>query len=176
MKAECPILWSQHPILGQYCPAVNDFMLDVCKKKICSRLFPQDMLNNLGSSELDEDDLMLDLDLSDDQRHRHGNYFTQASFYLFMYLFICVLFDKDLTLCPRLCCWWSLVKSLRYSQPSCFLSPPRPRPRCRHLPPCPSLSFLPFDKRLTRFKNSCILSLDGSCHILSLARPRFWIY
>ena len=33
---------------------------------------PQDVLNNLGSSELDEDDLMLDLDLSDDQRHRHG--------------------------------------------------------------------------------------------------------
>lgn len=37
--------------------------------------FPfQDVLNNLGSSELDEDDLMLDLDLSDDQRHRHGNF------------------------------------------------------------------------------------------------------
>lgn len=36
----------------------------------------QDVLNNLGSSELDEDDLMLDLDLSDDQRHRHGNFFT----------------------------------------------------------------------------------------------------
>lgn len=34
--------------------------------------FLQDVLNNLGSSELDEDDLMLDLDLSDDQRHRHG--------------------------------------------------------------------------------------------------------
>lgn len=34
----------------------------------------QDVLNNLGSSELDEDDLMLDLDLSDDQRHRHGNF------------------------------------------------------------------------------------------------------
>ena len=33
----------------------------------------QDVLNYLGSSELDEDDLMLDLDLSDDQRHRHGN-------------------------------------------------------------------------------------------------------
>ncbi|KAK1892559.1 Serine-rich coiled-coil domain containing protein 1, partial [Dissostichus eleginoides] len=30
-----------------------------------------DVLNYLGSSELDEDDLMLDLDLSDDQRHRH---------------------------------------------------------------------------------------------------------
>lgn len=36
-------------------------------------VFFQDVLNNLGSSELDEDDLMLDLDLSDDQRHRHGN-------------------------------------------------------------------------------------------------------
>lgn len=36
----------------------------------------QDVLNNLGSSELDEDDLMLDLDLSDDQRHRHGNFIT----------------------------------------------------------------------------------------------------
>lgn len=35
-------------------------------------LCPQDVLNNLGSSELDEDDLMLDLDLSDDQRQRHG--------------------------------------------------------------------------------------------------------
>lgn len=34
----------------------------------------QDVLNNLGSSELDEDDLMLDMDLSDDQRHRHGNF------------------------------------------------------------------------------------------------------
>lgn len=34
----------------------------------------QDVLNNLGSSELDEDDLMLDLDLSDDQRHRHGTF------------------------------------------------------------------------------------------------------
>ncbi|KAG9354995.1 hypothetical protein JZ751_001708, partial [Albula glossodonta] len=31
-----------------------------------------DVLNNLGSSELDEDDLMLDMDLSDDQRQRHG--------------------------------------------------------------------------------------------------------
>lgn len=35
----------------------------------------QDVLNNLGSSELDEDDLMLDLDLSDDQRHRHGTFY-----------------------------------------------------------------------------------------------------
>ncbi|KAA8592146.1 hypothetical protein FQN60_017601 [Etheostoma spectabile] len=34
-------------------------------------LAKNDVLNNLGSSELDEDDLMLDLDLSDDQRHRH---------------------------------------------------------------------------------------------------------
>lgn len=43
-------------------------------------LFPlQDVLNNLGSSELDEDDLMLDLDLSDDQRHRHGNFITSLS-------------------------------------------------------------------------------------------------
>lgn len=39
----------------------------------------QDVLNNLGSSELDEDDLMLDLDLSDDQRHRHGNVFSAVS-------------------------------------------------------------------------------------------------
>lgn len=36
-----------------------------------SKLGSLDMLYNLGSSELDEDDLMLDLDLSDDQRHRH---------------------------------------------------------------------------------------------------------
>ncbi|CAL8331212.1 unnamed protein product [Arctogadus glacialis] len=36
-----------------------------------SKLGSLDMLNNMGSSELDEDDLMLDLDLSDDQRHRH---------------------------------------------------------------------------------------------------------
>ncbi|XP_057212701.1 serine-rich coiled-coil domain-containing protein 1 isoform X2 [Triplophysa rosa] len=36
-----------------------------------SKLGSLDVLNNLGSSELDEDDLMLDLDLSDDQRpHR----------------------------------------------------------------------------------------------------------
>lgn len=42
--------------------------------------FPfQDVLNNLGSSELDEDDLMLDLDLSDDQRHRHGNFIHQVT-------------------------------------------------------------------------------------------------
>lgn len=39
-------------------------------------LFSQDVLNNLGSSELDEDDLMLDLELSDDQRHRHGMSFS----------------------------------------------------------------------------------------------------
>ncbi|XP_071402541.1 serine-rich coiled-coil domain-containing protein 1, partial [Centroberyx affinis] len=39
-----------------------------------SKLGSLDVLNNLGSSELDEDDLMLDLDLSDDQRHRHGNF------------------------------------------------------------------------------------------------------
>uniref|UniRef100_A0A3B4AX74 Uncharacterized protein n=1 Tax=Periophthalmus magnuspinnatus TaxID=409849 RepID=A0A3B4AX74_9GOBI len=37
-----------------------------------SKLGSLDVLNNLGSSELDEDDLMLDLELSDDQRHRHG--------------------------------------------------------------------------------------------------------
>ncbi|XP_068613988.1 serine-rich coiled-coil domain-containing protein 1-like [Brachionichthys hirsutus] len=36
-----------------------------------SKLGSLDVLNYLGSSELDEDDLMLDLDLSDDQRHRH---------------------------------------------------------------------------------------------------------
>ncbi|XP_075955355.1 serine-rich coiled-coil domain-containing protein 1 [Anarhichas minor] len=36
-----------------------------------SKLGSLDVLNNLGSSELDEDDLMLDLDFSDDQRHRH---------------------------------------------------------------------------------------------------------
>ncbi|KAJ0019771.1 hypothetical protein NQD34_007340 [Periophthalmus magnuspinnatus] len=36
-----------------------------------SKLGSLDVLNNLGSSELDEDDLMLDLELSDDQRHRH---------------------------------------------------------------------------------------------------------
>ncbi|XP_028851935.1 serine-rich coiled-coil domain-containing protein 1 isoform X2 [Denticeps clupeoides] len=38
-----------------------------------SKLGSMDVLNNLGSSELDEDDLMLDLDLSDDQRHRHAS-------------------------------------------------------------------------------------------------------
>ncbi|XP_058492325.1 serine-rich coiled-coil domain-containing protein 1 [Solea solea] len=36
-----------------------------------SKLGSLDVLNNLGSSELDEDDLMLDLDLSDDQHQRH---------------------------------------------------------------------------------------------------------
>ncbi|KAG7481469.1 hypothetical protein MATL_G00067180 [Megalops atlanticus] len=36
-----------------------------------SKLGSLDVLNNLGSSELDEDDLMLDMDLSDDQRQRH---------------------------------------------------------------------------------------------------------
>ncbi|XP_024131322.1 serine-rich coiled-coil domain-containing protein 1 isoform X1 [Oryzias melastigma] len=36
-----------------------------------SKMGSLDVLNNLGSSELDEDDLMLDLDYSDDQRHRH---------------------------------------------------------------------------------------------------------
>ncbi|XP_015195903.2 serine-rich coiled-coil domain-containing protein 1 isoform X3 [Lepisosteus oculatus] len=35
-----------------------------------SKLDSLDVLNNLGSCELDEDDLMLDLDFSDDQRHR----------------------------------------------------------------------------------------------------------
>lgn len=39
----------------------------------------QDVLNNLGSSELDEDDLMLDLDLSDDQRPHHGMFFPNSS-------------------------------------------------------------------------------------------------
>ncbi|XP_016094865.1 serine-rich coiled-coil domain-containing protein 1-like isoform X4 [Sinocyclocheilus grahami] len=38
-----------------------------------SKLGSLDVLNNLGSSELDEDDLMLDLDLSDDQRPRHAS-------------------------------------------------------------------------------------------------------
>lgn len=48
------------------------FILNVLCLLFC--LFSlQDVLNNLGSSELDEDDLMLDLDLSDDQRHRQGN-------------------------------------------------------------------------------------------------------
>ncbi|KAM6965440.1 LOW QUALITY PROTEIN: serine-rich coiled-coil domain-containing protein 1-like [Aplochiton taeniatus] len=36
-----------------------------------SKLGSLDVMSNLGSSELDEDDLMLDLDLSDDQRQRH---------------------------------------------------------------------------------------------------------
>ncbi|KAM9810302.1 serine-rich coiled-coil domain-containing protein 1 [Neosynchiropus ocellatus] len=36
-----------------------------------SKMGSLDVINYLGSSELDEDDLMLDLDLSDDQRHRH---------------------------------------------------------------------------------------------------------
>jgi len=39
----------------------------------------QDVLNNLGSSELDEDDLMLDLDLSDDQRAHHGMFLPDSS-------------------------------------------------------------------------------------------------
>ncbi|XP_016140070.1 serine-rich coiled-coil domain-containing protein 1 isoform X4 [Sinocyclocheilus grahami] len=38
-----------------------------------SKLGSMDVLNNLGSSELDEDDLMLDLDLSDDQRPQHAS-------------------------------------------------------------------------------------------------------
>ncbi|KAL1269785.1 hypothetical protein QQF64_032074 [Cirrhinus molitorella] len=38
-----------------------------------SKLGSLDVLNNLGSSELDEDDLMLDLDLSDDQRQHHAS-------------------------------------------------------------------------------------------------------
>uniref|UniRef100_A0A8C1VM69 Coiled-coil serine-rich protein 1 n=1 Tax=Cyprinus carpio TaxID=7962 RepID=A0A8C1VM69_CYPCA len=38
-----------------------------------SKLGSMDVLNNLGSSELDEDDLMLDLDLSDDQRPHHAS-------------------------------------------------------------------------------------------------------
>uniref|UniRef100_A0A8C2HYL7 Coiled-coil serine-rich protein 1 n=1 Tax=Cyprinus carpio TaxID=7962 RepID=A0A8C2HYL7_CYPCA len=38
-----------------------------------SKLGSLDVLNNLGSSELDEDDLMLDLDLSDDQRPHHAS-------------------------------------------------------------------------------------------------------
>ncbi|XP_077079439.1 serine-rich coiled-coil domain-containing protein 1 isoform X3 [Siphateles boraxobius] len=38
-----------------------------------SKLGSLDVLNNLGSSELDEDDLMLDLDLSDDQRAHHAS-------------------------------------------------------------------------------------------------------
>ncbi|XP_051525210.1 serine-rich coiled-coil domain-containing protein 1-like isoform X2 [Myxocyprinus asiaticus] len=38
-----------------------------------SKLGSLDVLNNFGSSELDEDDLMLDLDLSDDQRPHHAS-------------------------------------------------------------------------------------------------------
>ncbi|XP_062854987.1 serine-rich coiled-coil domain-containing protein 1 isoform X2 [Trichomycterus rosablanca] len=38
-----------------------------------SKLGSLDALNNFGSSELDEDDLMLDMELSDDQRHRHAS-------------------------------------------------------------------------------------------------------
>ncbi|XP_052420097.1 serine-rich coiled-coil domain-containing protein 1 isoform X4 [Carassius gibelio] len=41
-----------------------------------SKLGSLDVLNNLGSSELDEDDLMLDLDLSDDQRPHHDQWFS----------------------------------------------------------------------------------------------------
>uniref|UniRef100_A0A672S402 Coiled-coil serine rich protein 1 n=1 Tax=Sinocyclocheilus grahami TaxID=75366 RepID=A0A672S402_SINGR len=44
-----------------------------------SKLGSLDVLNNLGSSELDEDDLMLDLDLSDDQRPRHGMFLPDSS-------------------------------------------------------------------------------------------------
>lgn len=52
-------------------------ILFVLTFKFCGFAFSlQDVLNNLGSSELDEDDLMLDLDLSDDQRHRHGNFIS----------------------------------------------------------------------------------------------------
>lgn len=62
-------------------------------------LFPlQDVLNNLGSSELDEDDLMLDLDLSDDQRHRHGNFlalfFRAVSNYIYIYTYFFLITNK----------------------------------------------------------------------------------
>lgn len=62
-------------------------------------LSPQDVLNNLGSSELDEDDLMLDLDLSDDQRHRHGNLdFSAIRSELYTEFFMASVWVKPATL------------------------------------------------------------------------------
>uniref|UniRef100_A0A8C1M5N1 Coiled-coil serine-rich protein 1 n=1 Tax=Cyprinus carpio TaxID=7962 RepID=A0A8C1M5N1_CYPCA len=57
-----------------------------------SKLGSLDVLNNLGSSELDEDDLMLDLDLSDDQRPHHGMFLPDSSCSL---LFASKLFSFD---------------------------------------------------------------------------------
>ncbi|CDQ65912.1 unnamed protein product [Oncorhynchus mykiss] len=55
-----------------HCTAEGRVLLKQRTNSSSSKLGSLDVLNNLGSSELDEDDLMLDLDLSDDQRQRHG--------------------------------------------------------------------------------------------------------
>uniref|UniRef100_A0A8C7M1Z0 Coiled-coil serine rich protein 1 n=1 Tax=Oncorhynchus mykiss TaxID=8022 RepID=A0A8C7M1Z0_ONCMY len=54
-----------------HCTAEGRVLLKQRTNSSSSKLGSLDVLNNLGSSELDEDDLMLDLDLSDDQRQRH---------------------------------------------------------------------------------------------------------
>uniref|UniRef100_A0A673YQR7 Coiled-coil serine rich protein 1 n=1 Tax=Salmo trutta TaxID=8032 RepID=A0A673YQR7_SALTR len=54
-----------------HCTAEGSMLLKQRTNSSSSKLGSLDVLNNLGSSELDEDDLMLDLDLSDDQRQRH---------------------------------------------------------------------------------------------------------
>ncbi|XP_055742101.1 serine-rich coiled-coil domain-containing protein 1-like isoform X2 [Salvelinus fontinalis] len=54
-----------------HCTAEGSVLLKQRTNSSSSKLGSLDVLNNLGSSELDEDDLMLDLDLSDDQRQRH---------------------------------------------------------------------------------------------------------
>ncbi|KAJ7994370.1 hypothetical protein DPEC_G00265150 [Dallia pectoralis] len=54
-----------------HCPTDGPLLVKKRNNSSSSKLGSLDVLNNLGSSELDEDDLMLDLDLSDDQRQRH---------------------------------------------------------------------------------------------------------
>ncbi|XP_034152247.1 serine-rich coiled-coil domain-containing protein 1 isoform X2 [Esox lucius] len=54
-----------------HCPTDGNPLIKKRNNSSSSKLGSLDVLNNLGSSELDEDDLMLDLDLSDDQRQRH---------------------------------------------------------------------------------------------------------
>ncbi|XP_041760431.1 serine-rich coiled-coil domain-containing protein 1 isoform X2 [Coregonus clupeaformis] len=53
-----------------HCTTEGNVLLKQRTNSSSSKLGSLDVLNNLGSSELDEDDLMLDLDLSDDQRQR----------------------------------------------------------------------------------------------------------
>ncbi|KAK6312755.1 hypothetical protein J4Q44_G00161020 [Coregonus suidteri] len=54
-----------------HCATEGNTLLRKRNNSSSSKLGSLDLLNNLGSSELDEDDLMLDLELSDDQRQRH---------------------------------------------------------------------------------------------------------